>query len=143
MEEFLVLARCLEPLRLPTEEAIKLFNKLSDKFISKDVSTRLITFQRFAIGCVENELFSPAAQEAFLQIKDKSQSLAILKGLNPIERLKMIKARLHEIKKDDAHYGNWITIIEQSLQTDYTKTAKVILIKIKLLEAESARVFIE
>ncbi len=107
--------------------------------INFDGAKRVISFPSFAIGCVENGLFTPEVQHAFLKVGDKSECLHQLSSLSPKQCMKMIEERFRRVGMLEK-YAKWISPIEQSLKSDYTSTANIILIKFKLLEAESISV---
>ena len=144
MEELLILSRYLEPIRLPVDEAVKLFNKISDKERVGDDTHRIITFKSFAIGCVENNLFSLETQKAFLRVTDKKECVLQLNSMYPKDdRIKMVEERFKAAGEYTPYYASWIEPIKRSLAGDYSKNANVILIKLKLIEAESMRVYVE
>ncbi len=97
----------------------------------------MISFPSFAIGCVENGLFTPEVQRAFLKVHDKSECLHQLNSLSPKQCMKMIEERFRRAGRLEKYAKWWISPIEQALKSDYTSTANVILIKFRLLEAES------
>jgi len=138
------LSKCLEPIKLPSEKALRLFNKLSDKLITANGAKRVITFRSFAIGCVENGIFSQQSQNAFLNVKDKSECLSQLNSMNPKEWIKIIQERLKLSGEKAKYYHDfWMIPIEKSLNTDYSNMAHILLIKLKLLNAESYRLLQE
>lgn len=106
--------------------------------------TRVISFQSFAIGCVENDLFSLSTQQEFLKITDKTECIEQLNQLMPKNnRTKLVCERFNSVGEFDHYYKNWIEPIDNALNSEYSKKANVILIKLKLIEAESIRVFTE
>ncbi len=145
MEEFLSLSRNLEPVRLQLDEATRLFNKLSDKErVGEDETKRVISFQNFAIGCVENDLFTLQAQLAFLKVIDKKECILQLNAVHPKDdRTRLVEERLRSVSKYTDYYASWVEPIKKALVGDYSKNANVILIKLKLIEAESVRVCTE
>lgn len=140
----MILSRNLEPIRLSYEKAESLFKKLSEAKKEGNEITRVISFQNFAIGCVENDLFSLSAQQDFLQIKDKTQCYELLGTKEQIEdKIRIIEERLKVVGKYDYYNKIWIEPIKNLLKEDYKSIANVLLIKQKLIEAESTRVFTE
>lgn len=106
-------------------------------------ATRVISFQSFAIGCIENNLFALNVQLDFLKIKQKSDCYKELFSLNTTEMLKIIGERFKSAGNYENYYKNWLSPIEQALKTDYSATANILLFKLKLTEAESKYVLIE
>eukprot|EP00826_Nyctotherus_ovalis_P019663 TRINITY_DN16090_c0_g2_i2.p1 TRINITY_DN16090_c0_g2~~TRINITY_DN16090_c0_g2_i2.p1 ORF type:complete len:189 (+),score=26.75 TRINITY_DN16090_c0_g2_i2:194-760(+) len=142
-EEFLLIARCIEPIKLPQRKALMLFNKLSDRKMTNEGMKRLISFRNFAIGSVENGLFSLEAQKTFLNVKDKADCLKQLKEMNA-ERMRVIEERFKMMGSKGKWYRNsWYLPIEKALSQNYEGIATVLLIKLKLLEAESVKIIPE
>lgn len=138
-----MLSSCLEPIKLPYEKTIELFNTLSQKQKIGNAKVVSLTFPLFAIGCIENDLFTQEVQQQFLQVQDMSKCYEKLQELKPIERIKLIKERFSVIGKLDAYMNKWIRPIENAIQSNFSKEAKIIFIKLKLIEAESKRQFAE
>jgi len=143
MEEFLILARCLEPEELPENKAIKLFNNLSDnQRIEDNESKRVISFNRFAIGCVDRGLFSLDSQIQFLKAIDISECILQLNAIKPKENAtKLIEERFKKVGKYTDYYKSWVEPIKKALKEDYSKNANIVLIKLKLIDAESIHVY--
>ena len=144
MEEFLILARCLEPIRLPKDEAIDLFNRISDKEKVAGEFKRVITFPNFTITCVEHALFSIECQRNFLNATSERECILQLNTIHPRDdRTKIIEERFKQVDKYNGYYQSWVEPIKKAMTEDYSKTANILLIKLKLAEAESIWVYTE
>lgn len=103
---------------------------------------RVISFHNFAIFCVEHDLFTSNIQQNFLKIKDKSECFDLLGGIELIEdKLKLVEERFKALGKYEYYHNTWIEPIRKKIKEDYKREAYVILIKQKLIEAESIRVY--
>ncbi len=102
-----------------------------------------MSFQSFAICCVEYGLFSVVSQRAFLKATNNQECIIELQRSSPQQRIKIVEERFRAVGLYELYHTNWIAPIEQALKVDYMKKANVILIKLKLIEAESIRTFIE
>lgn len=74
LEEFLILVKHIEP------EAYEEFEVLNLVFMENAVANKdgelILTFEKFAIICVEYQLFSEETQDRFLNLKHKSELYA-------------------------------------------------------------------
>ena len=104
---------------------------------------RMVSFPSFAIGCIENNLFTSAAQQDFLHIKDNSECLERVKEFIKNDTLKLVGERFKCVGQFDTYYKNWICPLETGLAKDYSSSAHILLIRLKLVESESLSVYIE
>lgn len=140
MSEFILVCRYLEPKKITLDQAIQLFYKLS----IREGNLRVITFQGFVVGCVDHNLFSFETQKAWLKIKDAKEVLPMLKDFCKRGGLQLIEKRLQDIGKFDVYYQNWIKPTEELINNpDSEKEPIVLLLRLKLIEQESIRVYQE
>ncbi len=131
-EEFALLARRLEPVRLPPEQAAILFKKMS--CVPGGISGRrkLISLRRFAIACMENGLYTPSSQRHFLEVPHKEpECRLLLKSILDHGTDRIVAERLGQ------------TTIAGWLQPITGKESRVLLIRFSLLEAESVFLWTE
>ena len=117
MDEFLNLARYIEPERLPVTKAEELFKKLCDN--TNDLTT--LSFSNFAIGCVEYSLFSVESQKVFLGTKSDDECLEKVQAFIKEENIKLIKQRLKSVSKLPSYMKNWIFSIDEVLKKEISK----------------------
>lgn len=135
------MARCLEPVRLAPPKAAQLFSKMSVS--DPALRAKVVSLHRFAIGCAENDLFSPATQRAFLRIQTDSECVPRLEEILRKQTVRVLEARLRTAGEDDAGCEKRLRTLNEAFGAgNFAPQAKVLLIRCMLLEAESVVVYL-
>ena len=140
LDEFLLLCRYIEPEIITEEEAVKLFDKLADI----DGEIRSITFNNFAMGCIESNMFTSEAQMSFLGIIRREDCINQIEALIKDKTIKLIELRFKKAEEYEAYAKEWVKYIEEEMKDTLDIDASYIMfMSMKLLEAESIRIYSE